>query len=76
MDEILADAQTETEKMKSEGLIECGIWDFAGQKDYYATHQTFFTPYAIYLLVADIEVDVNLITHNEDDCKCIGGKIK
>ncbi|XP_076116774.1 uncharacterized protein LOC143084249 [Mytilus galloprovincialis] len=75
MDEILAYAKIEKDKMKSEGLVECGIWDFAGQKDYYATHQTFFTPNAIYLLVADIEDDIKPITHNEDDCNCIGDYI-
>ncbi|VDI55497.1 Hypothetical predicted protein [Mytilus galloprovincialis] len=56
MEDIVVEAAYE--KGKSDDLIQCGIWDFAGQKDYYATHQTFFTPYAIYLLVADINDEI------------------
>ncbi|VDI69242.1 Hypothetical predicted protein [Mytilus galloprovincialis] len=63
---ILSDAKSEKDKMTSEGLVECGIWDFAGQKDYYATHQTFFTPHAIYLLVADITEDIEDIHQDEN----------
>ncbi|VDI37255.1 Hypothetical predicted protein [Mytilus galloprovincialis] len=33
---------------------ECDFWDFAGQKDFYATHQTFLTMNAIYLLTIDL----------------------
>lgn len=36
----------------------CGIWDFAGQRDFYATHQAFLTSSAIYLVVADMEDDI------------------
>lgn len=75
MDEIISSSKMDKEKKESGDLVECGIWDFAGQKDYYATHQTFFTPYAIYLLVVDIEDDIKPITHDEDDCTCIGGKL-
>ncbi|XP_071123448.1 probable serine/threonine-protein kinase pats1 [Mytilus edulis] len=73
LDEIMSRAKTCTVKGKkvSDDLVECGIWDFAGQRDYYATHQTFFTPHAIYLLVADIEDNIKPLTHNEDDCYCI-----
>lgn len=75
MDKILLRVKNKKEKMTLNGLVESGIWDFAGQKDYYATHQTFFTPHAIYLLVADIE---NEITGNEGDGNVnfdtIGGK--
>ncbi|CAG2216262.1 unnamed protein product [Mytilus edulis] len=59
-----AKAKTEKEKNTSEDLIECGIWDFAGQRDYYASHQTFFTPHAIYLLVADISEDIKDINYD------------
>ncbi|CAC5358503.1 unnamed protein product [Mytilus coruscus] len=35
-------------------FADCGFWDFAGQKEFYATHQTFLSRNAIYLLVVDI----------------------
>ncbi|CAG2219251.1 unnamed protein product [Mytilus edulis] len=41
MEEILKDAKRERQTTSPEDFVECGIWDFAGQKDYYATHQTF-----------------------------------
>ncbi|VDI68781.1 coiled-coil and C2 domain-containing protein 1 [Mytilus galloprovincialis] len=31
----------------------CWLWDFAGQKDFYATHQVFLSKFAVYLLVTD-----------------------
>jgi GTPase SAR1 family protein len=31
------------------------LWDFAGQFVYYATHQLFFSPRSIYLLVVNME---------------------
>ncbi|XP_052075374.1 probable serine/threonine-protein kinase roco6 [Mytilus californianus] len=31
----------------------CWLWDFAGQKDFYATHQVFMSKCAVYLLVTD-----------------------
>ncbi|VDH97162.1 Hypothetical predicted protein [Mytilus galloprovincialis] len=37
----------------------CGLWDFAGQKEFYATHQAFLTSCAIYLVVADIDDDIS-----------------
>ncbi|CAG2233479.1 unnamed protein product [Mytilus edulis] len=63
--EMLKDPINKKEIKTSDGLIECGIWDFAGQKDYYATHQTFFTPYAIYLLVVDINEDITTFTYDD-----------
>ncbi|CAC5396546.1 unnamed protein product [Mytilus coruscus] len=66
MNDIISEAQSVKDKMTSEGLVECGIWDFAGQKDYYATHQTFFTPYAIYILVADITDDIKDVEGDAD----------
>ncbi|CAG2245377.1 unnamed protein product [Mytilus edulis] len=36
----------------------CGLWDFAGQKEFYATHQAFLTKSAVYLVVADITEDI------------------
>ncbi|XP_063448205.1 uncharacterized protein LOC134727748 [Mytilus trossulus] len=65
MDDILFYVKNKEHKMTSEGLVECGIWDFAGQKDYYATHQTFFTPDAIYLLVVDITDDIEAVQYSK-----------
>lgn len=74
--ELILYARAKKEEMTSKGLIECGIWDFAGQKDYYASHQTFFTPHAIYLLVADINEEIKAIKHDEElDFDSVGGKI-
>ncbi|CAC5355479.1 unnamed protein product [Mytilus coruscus] len=71
MNKILLGAktmQTEKDNTTSEDLVECGIWDFAGQKDYYATHQTFFTAHAIYLLVTDIEdIEKDMKSTKEDN---------
>ncbi|XP_076085436.1 uncharacterized protein LOC143056236 [Mytilus galloprovincialis] len=58
MNSILVGAKKDQHKMTSESLVECGLWDFAGQKDYYATHQTFLNPHAIYLLVTNISEDI------------------
>ncbi|CAG2256064.1 unnamed protein product [Mytilus edulis] len=65
MDDILFEAKFQRERMTSDGLVQCGIWDFAGQKDYYATHQTFFTPHAIYILVTDIEDEIGDTKHDQ-----------
>lgn len=45
--------QSESNKENVE-CAECDFWDFAGQKDFYATHQTFLTMNAIYLLTIDL----------------------
>lgn len=76
MDDILFYVKDKKHKMTSEGLVECGIWDFAGQKDYYATHQTFFTQDAIYLLVVDIKDDIEAVQHSKQfNIDLSGGKI-
>lgn len=52
----------------------CGLWDFAGQKEFYVTHQVFLTSYAVYLLVADLGDIVNQSTnHCFANPKDIGG---
>ncbi|VDI73775.1 Hypothetical predicted protein, partial [Mytilus galloprovincialis] len=45
----------------------CELWDFAGQKEFYATHQAFLTSSAVYLVVADMKDD---ILREEDKPKC------
>ncbi|VDI65032.1 Hypothetical predicted protein [Mytilus galloprovincialis] len=42
---------------QDEEFADCGFWDFAGQKVFYATHQTFLCTNAVYLLVVDISRD-------------------
>ncbi|CAN0383573.1 unnamed protein product, partial [Scytosiphon promiscuus] len=37
------------------GPLEVSIWDFAGQADYYASHQLFLTRGSLFLLVVDLE---------------------
>ncbi|CAC5379159.1 unnamed protein product [Mytilus coruscus] len=51
-DEFSSISQYQTQQ-----YADCGFWDFAGQKDFYATHQTFLSTNAIYLLVVDMSKD-------------------
>ncbi|CAC5423659.1 unnamed protein product [Mytilus coruscus] len=46
----------------SDQYADCGFWDFAGQKEFYATHQTFLSRNAIYLLVVDVSEDFEMNT--------------
>ncbi|OPL33286.1 neuralized pats1, partial [Mytilus galloprovincialis] len=41
------------EKEQDDTLAFCWLWDFAGQKDFYATHQVFLSKHAVFLLVTD-----------------------
>ncbi|KAL4234304.1 hypothetical protein ACF0H5_005955 [Mactra antiquata] len=52
---------TRSEKDKSSECAQVSLWDFAGQYVYYATHQLFFSPRCIYLLVLNLEKDLNEI---------------
>ncbi|CAG2188075.1 unnamed protein product [Mytilus edulis] len=47
-----------------EQFADCGFWDFAGQREFYATHQTFLSSNAVYLLVVDISKDFTNKTYN------------
>ncbi|CAC5399888.1 MYBPC1 [Mytilus coruscus] len=61
---------------QNEDFADCGFWDFAGQKEFYATHQTFLSTNAIYLLVVDISKDFADKTHKkmiEDEFDKVGG---
>lgn len=40
-------------------LAECTFMDFAGQTEYYSTHQTFLTKNAIYLIVTTLKNEEN-----------------
>ncbi|CAG2213570.1 LRRK2 [Mytilus edulis] len=50
---------------QNEEFADCGFWDFAGQKEFYATHQTFLSTNAIYLLVVDISKECAGKTHKD-----------
>ncbi|XP_071161708.1 uncharacterized protein [Mytilus edulis] len=39
---------------KAEDYTTLTLWDFAGDEEFYATHQTFLNPDAVYLLVANL----------------------
>ncbi|XP_060554331.1 probable serine/threonine-protein kinase roco4, partial [Ruditapes philippinarum] len=43
---------------------DVSIWDFAGQTEFYDTHQVFLTKKAVYLLVTDISKQVNDIVED------------
>ncbi|CAG2194445.1 unnamed protein product [Mytilus edulis] len=49
---------------QNEQFADCGFWDFAGQKEFYATHQTFLSSSAVYLLVVDISEEFKEKTYN------------
>ncbi|CAG2188078.1 unnamed protein product [Mytilus edulis] len=49
--------------LSSEEFADCAFWDFAGQKEFYATHQTFLSANAVYLLVVDISEDFKSKTY-------------
>ncbi|CAG2223807.1 LRRK2 [Mytilus edulis] len=50
---------------QNEQYADCGFWDFAGQKEFYATHQTFLSTNAIYLLVVDMSKDFASKSHQD-----------
>ncbi|XP_063418386.1 uncharacterized protein LOC134701177 [Mytilus trossulus] len=52
----------------------CELWDFAGQKEFYATHQAFLTSCAVYIVVADMKDDISKQSLSQcfDDFKNIG----
>lgn len=46
---------TEGWKPVDGGPLEISIWDFAGQADYFASHQVFLTKGSLFLLVVDLQ---------------------
>ncbi|VDI42576.1 Hypothetical predicted protein [Mytilus galloprovincialis] len=54
---------TSISKRPSKNYARCGLWDFAGQKEFYCTHQAFLTSSAIYLVVADMKT--NFVTEQQ-----------
>ncbi|KAL3857502.1 hypothetical protein ACJMK2_012168 [Sinanodonta woodiana] len=59
---VLKESKISERKTDPEALVS--LWDFAGQFTYYATHQLFFSPRAIYLLV--LNMTQNLTTKIEE----------
>lgn len=39
---------------KDETVVECNVWDFAGQSVFHSTHRFFITPFALYLVLYDM----------------------
>ena len=54
---------------------ECRFWDFAGQKDYYATHQVFLSPHVLYILVSDLSKDIKPVSTGITSYNTIAGKV-
>ncbi|VDI83687.1 coiled-coil and C2 domain-containing protein 1 [Mytilus galloprovincialis] len=50
---IMKSCLKSTTEERNDMLAFCWLWDFAGQKDFYATHQVFLSKCAVYLLVTD-----------------------
>jgi GTPase SAR1 family protein len=52
-------------ELPKEFFADCAVWDFAGQKEFYATHQTFLTNCAIHCHdITEILLKVALNTIN------------
>lgn len=50
-----------------EGLpLEVSVWDFAGQADYYASHQLFLSKGSLFLLVVDLSALYRDVTEEEN----------
>ncbi|CAG2249013.1 unnamed protein product [Mytilus edulis] len=50
---IMKSCLKSTTEEQNDMLAFCWLWDFAGQKEFYATHQVFLSKCAVYLLVTD-----------------------
>lgn len=62
---------------KREKIGYITLWDFAGQYIFYATHQVFFSPRAVYLLTLDLRKGLNDFVEDEEfplDSSCNQGK--
>lgn len=57
------------------GLLQISIWDFAGQADYYSSHQLFLTEGALFLLVVDLYAFSNEVQSGVDNFTDPHGRI-
>lgn len=64
MDTCLKKIRKTRKKNIDDGLVECCLWDFTDQRDFYLTNWTLLNPDAIYIIVANISED---ITDNADE---------
>ncbi|XP_053382036.1 uncharacterized protein LOC128549418 [Mercenaria mercenaria] len=55
--ELIEKIQEHSADDKDTRTAEVSLWDFAGQSEFYATHQVFLSKNAVYLLVTDISKD-------------------
>ncbi|CAG2207852.1 unnamed protein product [Mytilus edulis] len=76
--DLMSDVRSKrfTSKQSSNHYALCGLWDFAGQKEFYATHQAFLTNSAVYLVVADMADDIlkQDVKQNFATFQTVGGK--
>ncbi|CAN0014690.1 unnamed protein product [Pylaiella littoralis] len=57
------------------GPLQISIWDFAGQADYYSSHQLFLTEGALFLLVVDLYAFSNEVQSGVDNFTDPHGRI-
>lgn len=57
-------------QLSDDEYADCIFLDFAGQKEYYTTHQTFLTKKAVYLITASLQ-DSNVFSNKDDEGKFI-----
>ncbi|CAC5417068.1 unnamed protein product [Mytilus coruscus] len=69
---------TSNSHISSNLYASCRLWDFAGQGEFYATHQAFLTSSAVYVLVADIVDDISkqVDKHHLADFRNIGESLE
>ena len=53
-DDRTVGVEIHTWKPNQGGVLEFSLWDFAGQRQYHATHELYFSPRALYVLCWDM----------------------
>ena len=62
LQEVDTRIEIEGERVARDVDVKLSVWDFAGQHVYHATHELFFTPHALYVVVWDMGA-TNQATH-------------
>ncbi|XP_045177469.2 uncharacterized protein LOC123537756 [Mercenaria mercenaria] len=68
----------ESKDTKDERLGFISMWDFAGQYIFYATHQVFLSPRAVYILVLDLSKGLDHFVQDEEfpiECNDLQGQL-